>query len=196
MLLIASAVALAAVLAAPTAVFAHDALVSSSPESGEELSNAPATVVLTFTDKILTMGVAVVVVDGSDHDWVVGEPDATEATVTATLDERMPEGGYEMRWRVVSGDGHPISGVIPFTVGDAEPLTRASQPPAVDAGMTDTQSPSTNTTEGVPRFVLVGAGGAVVAVAAFALVQFFRRSPPGDGSDLRAAESSRESHTL
>jgi hypothetical protein len=33
----------------------------------------------------------------------------------------MPEGSYQVRWRVVSSDGHPISGSFEFAVGQKTP---------------------------------------------------------------------------
>ncbi|KRA26022.1 copper resistance protein CopC [Microbacterium sp. Root61] len=173
-MLVAGAAAFGA--AAPAA--AHDELQGSSPSSEERLALAPETVTLTFSADVLAVGAAVIVVDDSGRDWVSGEPLVDQATVTAMLDPGMPVAGYEIRWRVVSSDGHPISGIIPFTVGDAAPLARTATPDAstspVDAG-TGTESQSTQENEGALRVVLIGAGGAVIAIAVFALIHFLRR---------------------
>lgn len=39
------------------------------------------------------------------------------------LDGELPAAGYVVEWRVVSSDGHPISGTIPFTVDGGAPIT-------------------------------------------------------------------------
>ena len=168
------------VVAAPAA--AHDDLISSDPGEGESLAAAPESVTLTFSGDILPMGAAVVVADGDGRDWVVGEPERRDNVVTVTLEPNMPEAGYEVRWRVVSEDGHPISGLIPFTIGDAEPLERAA---AEDTAVhtpddeASTQSQSTQESAGAMRLVLIGAGGAALAVAAFALLSLIRRRKTG-----------------
>lgn len=186
----AAVVGLAAVLATASPAAAHDELLASSPADGERLAVAPAEVSLSFSADVLTMGAAVIVVDQTGRDWVAEEPAVTDATVTATLDEGMPEAGYELRWRVVSSDGHPISGVIPFTIGDAEPLTRTPTPSSGDGGgadATDEQSQNAQGDQDTLRVVLIGAGGAAAAVAVFGLISFLRRRKPAlaqpDGPD-------------
>ncbi len=124
------------------------------------------------------MGAAVVVVDQSGRDWVAAEPVLDEATVTAELESGMPDAGYELRWRVVSSDGHPISGVVPFTIGDGVPLTRTPAPAVAggtDTTSTDTQSESTQENQGAFRVLLIGVAGAGIAVAVLLLFSFLRR---------------------
>ncbi|WP_165362758.1 copper resistance CopC family protein [Promicromonospora panici] len=199
------AVAVVATIATAAPASAHDKLISSDPASGQTLAEAPSAVSLTFSADVLDMGAAVVVSDDGGTDWVSAAPMVDGPTVTAALDPGMADTGYEIRWRVVSSDGHPISGVVPFAVGDGKPADAAegtgsggdgggvSVPDtagAPDAGAdarSSTQS-STQTQiaqEGeVPwRVVLVGAGGAAVAVALLALVQFLRRRSDAGGAD-------------
>lgn len=177
---IAAAIAVGSMLVLATAVpaSAHDDLVGSTPAVDEKLAVAPTEVSLSFSDAVLPMGAAVIVVDAAGRDWVTGEPGLTGATVTAELEAGMPDAGYELRWRVVSADGHPISGLVPFTVGAGEPLTRT---PAESAGRadapntTDAQAQSADDDRGPGRILLIGAGGAGVALAALLLVSFLRR---------------------
>lgn len=195
------AVAVVAVLATATPASAHDKLVSSDPSAEQELKEAPSTVSLTFSADVLDMGAAIVVADAAGTDWVSAAPTIDGPTVTAVLDEGMPESGYEIRWRVVSSDGHPISGIVPFSVGDAdsapsaedtEPTGNTEEPAAAstpDTGgdaTSDTSSTQVQTAqedEGPGRAALVGAGGAAVAVALLALVQFLRRRISAPGTD-------------
>lgn len=178
-------VAVVAVLASAAPASAHGQLVSSSPAAGERLTAAPEQVSLTFTDELLTLdgaGMTVLVIDVDGRDWVEGEPTVSGPTVTAQLAAGMPVAGYELRWQVVSSDGHPISGVIPFTVGDAEPLTSVSEPPLASGDgdgdvRTQEQIQEQSAQESQPaiRLVLIGVGGAAIAVAVFALIQLLRR---------------------
>jgi len=85
-----------------------------------------------------------------------------------------------VRWRVVSVDGHPISGVIPFTVGDAAPLARA----AASAAPSPAAATAPTGDAGVPRIVVIAAIGAGLALAVFLAVTLLlrRRGPRGGRS--------------
>lgn len=188
-------VASAVVLATAVPAAAHDELLQSSPAVGEVMTAAPEVVLLSFADEVLAMGAAVIVVDQSGHDWVAAEPVLDEATVTAELEPGMPDAGYELRWRVVSSDGHPISGVIPFTIGDGEPLTHTPAPAAAGSAdttnSTDPQSQGTQENQGAFRGLLIGMAGAGIAVAVLFLVSFLRRrkaaTPRTGGTDTTDA---------
>lgn len=178
--------AVIAVLAAAVPASAHDELISSSPTPGAVLAEAPVSVTLDFSAEVLTTGAVIVIADARGDDWVAAPAVVQGTTVTADVREDMPDAGYELRWRVVSADGHPISGVIPFTVGDASPLVR--EQPGTDAGPDATAAVSDGSDGGtdarqttpedpVLRTVLIGAGGAGVALALFAVIRFLRRRP-------------------
>jgi methionine-rich copper-binding protein CopC len=109
---------------------AHDELVASTPSIGEQLASAPSEVSLTFSADVLTIGAAVIIADGAGRDWVADEPVVTDGVVTVGLQSGMPDAGYEIRWRVVSEDGHPISGLVPFTVGMRRRWNGHPPPPA------------------------------------------------------------------
>lgn len=175
---VAVAIASAVALSAAVPASAHDELVRSDPAEDAVLAAAPSQVTLEFTDEVLTVGAVIVVVDASGTDWVDGDLEIREGTVAAALEEGMPDAGYEVRWRVVSADGHPISGLIPFTVGDAEPLARESAADASGNSGTETSGDTgTQITQedGIPRVVLIGGIGAAVAAAGFAGFTLIRR---------------------
>lgn len=184
---VAAATVALALVAAPA--WAHDELIASSPQQNEQLTTAPADVELTFSAEIMQMGAAVIVADAQENDWVAGDIQIDFDTLTVPLEEGMPNGAYEVRWRVVSSDGHPISGLIPFTVDDpAAAPTPTVTPSAVNSptptatqttgGPSDeTTTPPTSAAEdgGIARAVLIGAIGAATALALFALILFFLR---------------------
>lgn len=198
-------VAAALVVGAAMPASAHDELVSSSPTSGQHLDQAPATVSLVFSAGILPIGAAIVVADGSDVDWVDGAPDMQGDTVTATIKQGMPGGAYELRWRVVSSDGHPISGLIPFTVGSAAPTVqetatpRDTAAPAPEASQSAAPSaPESQATpygqaapdnQGILRLVLIGVLGAAVAAALFAGILILSRRRQRGAPDAPGHES-------
>lgn len=124
-----AALALGAV-AVPTApVFAHDQLIGSDPAEGAVLDAAPEQIVLEFSGNLMTLGdssTQVVVTDANGDDWVESAPVVEGSRVTVPLSNDMPGGAFEASWQVVSEDGHPISGVVSFTV-DA-PVTPTEEP--------------------------------------------------------------------
>ncbi|WP_458040438.1 copper resistance CopC family protein [Microbacterium sp. HM-570] len=144
------------------------------------------------------MGADVLVVDESGKDWVSGDLTITGTTLTAPLAPDMPDAGYQVRWRVVSGDGHPISSVIPFTVGDGEPYVSATPSPEVsfqaDADA-DAEVEATADRDQAPelwQLALLGIGGAAGAVLLFVLFSFLnrRRRARSDDETRRPMESS------
>ena len=116
-------VALAAVLTVANPAAAHDELVGSSPAAGADLAEAPAEITLTYSAAIMTEGATVAVFDAAGRDWAEGDPTIDTNTLTMALGGELPAAGYVIEWRVVSSDGHPISGTIPFTVGGGAPIT-------------------------------------------------------------------------
>lgn len=163
-----------------TAAAAHDELLDSSPGADEHLDVAPTHVTLSFSDDILTIGPAVIVADTDGATWTAGDPTLDGSSVVVPLVDDVPDGAYEVRWRVVSSDGHPISGVIPFTVGDAAAVDPSASPeptaapepapssaPAASGEDDAAGAPAGSSSPSWLRPVLVGATGALVATALF-----------------------------
>lgn len=170
---------------------AHDSLVSSSPAVGEQLATAPTQVELVFSDDVLPVGAAVLVVDAAGTDWVSGDVAIDRNTVTVPLSSGMPEAGYQVRWRVVSGDGHPISAIIPFAIGDAEPLS-ATAPEPTDSTSSADAAPSEASQ--VWTTVAIGAAGALSAVGIYAAVlTIHRRRAARAGGTTRHTDSQEHS---
>lgn len=169
---------------------AHDTLVSSAPAAQEQLVTPPTEVTLTFSADVVEVGSAVLVTDaelgtaGTDH--AVGLT-IEGRDVVVPLDA-LADGHYDVRWRVVSSDGHPISGVIPFSVGDAGARPDAVVPPGDGAGLDPGSTPPTGTdvpagatipdepsVAGPWRPLGVALVGALGAAALLALTWWWRR---------------------
>jgi methionine-rich copper-binding protein CopC len=136
MVLAAAALTVAAgiTLAGASPAFAHDELLASSPEPGQVFDTAPAEVALDFSNDIIEVGTAIVVVDHHGGDVETGDPVVVGAHVTASLPADL-EGDYQVRWRAVSSDGHPIEGTIDFGVG-ADATGAWTEEPAHDDAAT------------------------------------------------------------
>lgn len=165
-----------------TPASAHEQLLSSSPAEGERLDAAPEQIRLQFTADLLGLGAVVLVADGAGTNWTVGEALVDGAVVTIAVDPGIPVGGYEIRWRVVSGDGHPISDIIPFTIGDAPPLAVEREPGTVTQQQT-AEATTTREESAIVRTLVIGLAGALVAGGAFALITL-----PGRRRARRAAD--------
>jgi methionine-rich copper-binding protein CopC len=110
---------------------AHTELELSVPASGAVLQTAPSVVRLVFNEP-LTPGLVSVVVSGpGGTNHAQGEPTVTGAVLVQRLEPLPVAGRYQVGYRVVSDDDHPVTGVIEFTVTSvAEPAVAVvSVPP-------------------------------------------------------------------
>lgn len=101
------------------AAHAHDQLVGSNPEEGAELDTQPEWLELTFSGEIQDVGTEIQVVNDSGDDISAGEVTVDGTKVSSALPDDLTPGDYTVQWRVVSSDGHPISGEFDFTLTDA-----------------------------------------------------------------------------
>lgn len=116
-------VALSALWTAPSAS-AHSTLSSSDPAADTVLTAPPSTITLTFSQHVLPDNDEIAVTVGT-ADPVVVTPKVNGPTVVADLGLAKlptydPHGGavvWKVGFRVVSADGHPVSGLYTFTVG-------------------------------------------------------------------------------
>jgi methionine-rich copper-binding protein CopC len=154
---------------------AHDELVSSTPGTNERFTTAPSSVALRFSAPLLKIGHEIRVIDAASKNWVQGESVLARETLTQPLAGDLPPGEYQVRWRVVSSDGHPINGSYSFLVGaDAQP----GSVPAPGSGAseakasTDTAAqPQSASTSGqpvsLPGWVLAAGIGAAAGLALY-----------------------------
>ncbi|MEU3057915.1 copper resistance CopC family protein [Streptomyces griseus] len=102
-------------MGAPLAA-AHTDLDSSTPVAKASLADVPESVTLTFSDP-MDQKYAKVAVTGPDKQPAgQGTPRVDGKRVTIALDPQAPAGEYSVGYRVVSADGHPVSGSYTFTV--------------------------------------------------------------------------------
>ena len=176
-LLAALLLSVGASLPAAPAAFAHDQLISSSPAPDERLDKTPANITLAFSSPLLELGHEVRVVDNNAKNWVGGAAVLSRETLTQALPE-LPDGGYQVSWRVVSADGHPISGSYRFSVGN--PAAAAPAAPA-----SPTAAAGTGDGAGVPGWLPAAGIGAAAGLGIFLVFAGLRRikrntQPPGE----------------
>lgn len=109
-------VALVATLLGAAPADAHAQLISTSPIDGDVLPVSPAEVVLQFNEQIQAPVGAVRVYDTAGDRIDDGSARADGVALIAPLPPDL-DGSYVVAWRVVSADGHPVTGAFVFHVG-------------------------------------------------------------------------------
>lgn len=95
---------------------AHASLLSSSPADGAKLAKAPKTVVLTFGERLLPAGNAVTATDLKSNTRIsLPAPKIKGAKLTVAWPKSARASKYRVAYRVVSADGHPVTGRITFS---------------------------------------------------------------------------------
>ncbi|PNL18661.1 copper resistance CopC family protein [Micrococcus sp. FDAARGOS_333] len=116
-------------LAAPAQ--AHDELLSSTPEAGQTLTEAPDEVSLTFSGNLIDgQGIQnlIRVRDADGNQWQADSGTVEGDTFSAAVCPDLPNGDYELAYRVVYSDGHSEERRLDFTL-DAEGAPEAGTVP-------------------------------------------------------------------
>ncbi|MCD9197857.1 copper resistance CopC family protein [Aeromicrobium wangtongii] len=144
---------------------AHAALTSSNPSAGSSVSSLPAEIELQFNDELSDLAPALILRhDGRTLAELQPRIDGTLLRADAPgLD--LPDGAYQLVWRIVSVDGHPVSGSIAFRIGEAE--APATEAPATEEPATGPATSGSSTNQ--PTAIAVGL--AVIALVAALLVR-------------------------
>lgn len=119
-----------AVLGLASPAFAHNVLVGSQPATGASVTAGPAEVRFDFNAPVRTGPNTITVLGPNGTHW--------ERTSTATVDGNSvstqvaplgPAGVYTASYRIISADGHPVTGEITFTLtkaGNGTPVTEVA----------------------------------------------------------------------
>ncbi|WP_262698538.1 MULTISPECIES: copper resistance CopC family protein [Streptomyces] len=154
-----------AVATAPPAA-AHTELTGNTPGDGARLTTAPGRVSLSFNDQMDARYSRIAVTGASGRSLTTGPVKVDGRTVTRTLAADVPPGRYTVGYRVVSADGHPVSGSYTFTVTTARttspaPTTAPSTP--AEASPEESSGPGVLPVAAGAAVVLAGVGGAAYA---------------------------------
>lgn len=167
---------LTVLLASPAS--AHDALVGSDPAEGSPLATTPARVTLTFAETPQPGLTTLTVLGPGGTRWERGEVTVDGSRVSIAVAPLGPAGPYEIGYRVVSDDGHPVAGSVAFILtapGPGVAPAAPSSPAAPGPSPVASSSPSTPPDGGgVPTWAIVLV--AVVVVAGTVTVVARRRT--------------------
>ncbi|WP_169582857.1 MULTISPECIES: copper resistance CopC family protein [Microbacterium] len=186
--LIATLLATAALLLPGSPAAAHDELLGSDPAEDSTVGTLPDELTLTFSGRIATDPGAseVEVTDASGASLVDADPVAEDNTLTQALTGEA-SGAVTVLWKVVSSDGHPISGEFTFEVSGSggEPSATATTEPEPSGSPEPTAPPADEASsfDDVWPWVL---GGLLLAAVGGGLVALFtvrarrERTPGGE----------------
>jgi len=134
-------VSLTSVLALASPAFAHNSLDTSTPADGEVVTVAPTAITFGFTKDVPLETLTVTLTDPSgvrtDLPGSTHGPNGTTQVVTPL--PVLADGPYTVRWRLVSPDGHAISGRVEFTMQLAAVVPGSAGPESVVPSPTTAQ---------------------------------------------------------
>jgi hypothetical protein len=172
---------------------AHEQLVDQEPKPGQILEAGIAEVKLSFSDDLISLdnsaGSEIVILDSNQNPVNNGCAVIDARTAIARADIDTP-GTYQVGWRVVSGDGHPISGSFSFVVennfgyiADTDYLfTECANPYDPESSSVETQSPE----------YLYWLLWASIPMAALGLSLLLRSKNKGSGNNRKDPEKKTE----
>ena len=184
--------------ATPALLPQHAKLVGTTPKDGSSVETARA-VTLTFSEDVNPDFVTVEVAgpSGAETD---GDATTEGVTVTQPLTGGLAAGQHVVTYRVVSTDGHPVSGTVTFTTtagpASPSPSPSASATPTPEPTNSVVASPQPTVTAaptsqesggGIPGWLVIGG---VVLLAALALGAAWR-SIGGPAADAEADATDR-----
>ncbi|UPK66479.1 copper resistance protein CopC (plasmid) [Rhodococcus pyridinivorans] len=178
------AAACAALLLTAGPAQAHSSLIDSTPGFDSVVDRSPEQVELVFNQNINPAFATVTVTDGGGVQHSGGEALVAGDRVSVAVPEPLSAGSYTVGYRVVSADGHPITGSYSFTVTAAAegagpasgattpalpqdtPISTPTAAAVTDEPATEKQSPIALLLLAAALAVLVVAGGTWIAVRA------------------------------
>jgi copper transport protein len=121
-------------LAASPQVFAHAVLIQASPLQASELQTSPAEIRLTFNERLEKKLYAIEVIDSGgkalNKEHASLSDDQKELSLPLA---KLSDGYYTVTYRVISADGHPVSGAYVFTLGQPQAGTAPFSDPLLSA---------------------------------------------------------------
>jgi methionine-rich copper-binding protein CopC len=112
---------------------AHDSLKSSSPAKNSVVSGVDQ-IELEFSAHVSFP--VVILHDAAGRRFESGTARTDGPKVFQGVQRPLPSGNYVVAWRIVSSDGHPVEGEIPFTVRASSNPAATVAAPVPSAGVT------------------------------------------------------------
>lgn len=161
-----------AIAAAPA--FAHAGLVSSDPADGAALDAPPAAITLTFNQDIAPQFATITVSGPDGAGYASGDVRVDGPAAVIDVKPLTAAAPYVVAYRVISADGHPITGQYTFQLTKAAPAVANSVAPTATTSPapapTPSAAPAVDDGGGFPVWIAV-AVAAVIAGLAIVMVR-------------------------
>ena len=181
--------ALAVAFATASPALAHAMLEETEPARGATVKTQPAAIVFHFSERVEMNFSAVHVYDAGGKivdDGRAVHPDGVDSDVAIGLKGKVAQGTYTATYRVISADGHPVSGGFVFSIGKAGAAPALS---VAELAGGNSVGPGTTIAFGVARAVQYGAIALAIGALAFLLLPWVGglRATAGAGAEWQAA---------
>lgn len=178
----------------PVQALAHTGLESTVPVAGTTVQRAPDAVHLVFTEQVQSARAVILVRSPSGENLATGASRGVSPGVSQRISELPTPGRYTVAYRVVSADGHPVTGsytfrfdppraeasvVEPADVPSPDQSPAAAEPSDANAKTGTVQLPA-EVDEGAPLVGLVLGSTAVAVIIALGGFLSRRRRLGGD----------------
>jgi putative copper export protein/methionine-rich copper-binding protein CopC len=140
-------------LSAASTLYAHLALLGSSPTGDERLLATPASVDLTFTEAVEVALSSVILLGPDGQPVSLGALATNDARdrISAPISGELRAGTHTVEWQAVGRDGHPVRGVFTFVIEEGASGLAVDTPVVTPAATTDEGS-ATDTGSQLPTF--------------------------------------------
>lgn len=135
--------------------FAHNTLIDSDPKDGARIAQGPSQIRLTFDQPVRLDYNTVTLIGPDGGHWIDQKALVEGPNVTVPVRPLGPAGTYTAGYRILSDDGHPVTGKVSFTLTKPGTGTPGAAPEGAD------QSDSEQGGSAIWPWI----GGAVVLVA-------------------------------
>ena len=125
---------------------AHTSLVSSTPAYDEVVTAPLANITLTFDEDLLPSADTISLNDDAGNVITSQQVQPTGAEISIPWPSNLQSGAYEIAYRVVASDGHPLIGAVKFTYQNAAAAVSAT-PMTTSSAATDSVTPSVTASE-------------------------------------------------
>lgn len=174
LLLLVLAAAAATVLGTAAPAAAHAELISSTPQNAARLDAAPREIALQFSESVTLVPSALRMLDAEGASAVLGDAGVEGNMLRVAVPGPLADGGYVFVYRVISGDSHPVSGALTFTVGTGAAVETA----AVGTALSSDDDAAVAALAGINRWL--GYAGVVLLIGVPAFVAACRRAAARD----------------
>lgn len=127
-MLVVTVVVIVTVVVAPAPASAHAVLLGTTPADGSVVTAVTTEVTLTFNEAVRADFSTVAVTGPGGGAYSDGDLSVLDNVVRQPV-HPLRSGDYQVAWRVVSADGHPVSGTFAFSVVMAAGEEPSGPPP-------------------------------------------------------------------